>query len=194
MSSNIEEPGAPRGLKESVLVAVDFLWPFAAAIVLALLLRAFVIEPFTVPTGSMLDTIQLDDTIWVEKVSYWSGGPKQGQVVTFDNPEEKGVTLVKRVIATEGQTVDLVDGAVVVDGVALDEPYTLGKPSYPLSSQLAGIDPITYPLQVPEGHVWVMGDNRTNSRDSRFFGPVPVKDVFGHAMFVLWPLSDAHWL
>lgn len=186
-----DTPKAESSKREIVL---SYVIPIAAAVVVALLMRAFVIEPYRVPTGSMLDTIQLDDMIWAEKVSYRTHGPQQGDVVTFLNPADKDVTLVKRVIATGGQTVDLQDGKVVVDGVALDEPYTNDRPSYPLDTYYKGTGKITYPYTVPEGSVWVMGDNRTNSRDSRYFGAVPLSDVTGRAMFVLWPLSDAHWL
>ena len=94
--------------------------------------------------------------------------------------------LIKRVIAVGGQTVDLRDGAVYVDGEKLDEPYTEGKQSKPLSNS----NGITYPYKVPEGEIWVMGDNRTNSLDSRVFGSVPVENVTGHAFWRYWPLSS----
>ena len=84
------------------------------------------------------------------------------------------------------------DGVVYVDGEPLDEPYTDGKPSYPLpthSSQLSS--DIAYPYVVPEGCIWVMGDNRTNSQDSRYFGAIPVSSVTSKAQFVFWPLEDA---
>lgn len=194
MTDKVDVRQGPSRSHGSFRAFVDFTWPILAAVVAALALRAFVVEPFCVPTGSMLNTIQLDETIVVEKVSYLLHGPQQGDVATFVNPADASETLVKRVIATEGQTVDLVDGRVLVDGVALDEPYTEGRPSYPLDTQLPSVGPISYPYEVPEGHVWMMGDNRTNSRDSRYFGAVPVNSISGHAMFVIWPMSDAHWL
>jgi signal peptidase I len=86
-----------------------------------------------------------------------------------------------------GQTVDLVDGKVVVDGKVLDEPYTRGKPSFPLD-QMAGVH-FGYPYTVPEGSVWVMGDNRTSSLDSRHFGVVPQEDLIGKALFRFLPLD-----
>ena len=86
-----------------------------------------------------------------------------------------------------GQTVDLVDGVVYVDGEPLDESaYTGGKPSYPLD----GPAQIQYPYTVPEGCIWCMGDNRTNSSDSRYFGAVPVSSVTGRAFFTYWPISS----
>jgi len=113
--------------------------------------------------------------------------------VTFDNPDGSGSTLIKRVIATGGQTVDLVGGVVYVDGEPLDEPYTLGKASDPLPYSLSGSE-ISYPYTVPEGSVWVMGDNRTNSLDSRYFGTIRVDDITSKAVFIFWPFSDAQTL
>lgn len=166
----------------------------AGALIITVFVRAFVGEAYIIPTGSMLDTIQLDDRVWGEKLSYKFREPEQGEIIMFITPTGEGYTLVKRVIAVGGQTVDLVNGHVVVDGKTLDEPYTGGKESWPLAEQLAGVGPLTYPYTVPEGHVWVMGDNRTNSKDSRYFGPVSVDAVQARAVFTFWPLSDVRWL
>lgn len=87
-----------------------------------------------------------------------------------------------------GQTVDLRDGRVYVDGVLQDEPYTRGEPSYPLTPYY-GLT-IDYPYTVPEGGLWVMGDNRTNSQDSRYFGAIKESSVTGKAIFIYWPLTD----
>ena len=164
----------------------------AVAIVLALGIRTFVAEPFIIPSASMSDTLKVGDRLVGEKITYRTSSPQVGDIVTFTDPEDGSLTLIKRVIATAGQTVELVDGVVYVDGQALDEPYTDGKPSYPLpthSSQLT--DDITYPYVVPQGCIWVMGDNRTNSQDSRYFGAIPVSSVTSKALFVFWPLEDA---
>ena len=178
-----EEQGGLGGIGEILLT-------IAVAVVLALLMRAFVFEVFEVPTGSMLETIQLDDRIIGEKLSYRFRVPQRGEIVTFDNPSKDGTTLVKRVIATGGQTLDLQGGRVVVDGEVLDEPYVNGRESVPLSQQLPGIGPITYPYTIPDGYIWVMSDNRTNSKDSRYFGAVPVSDVTSHAVWTIWPPKD----
>ena len=166
---------------------LEFLLIFVIALALIFPLRAFVAEYYYIPSGSMEDTLQVDDRILSEKVSYYFDTPKQGQIVTFNGTkEEEGQMLIKRVIAVGGQTVDLRDGAVYVDGEKLDEPYTEGKQSKPLSNS----NGITYPYKVPEGEIWVMGDNRTNSLDSRVFGSVPVENVTGHAFWRYWPLSS----
>ena len=184
------ETGERHGFLSGV---IEMVITVAVALAVALLLRTFVFEVYEVPTGSMLETIQEGDRLVGEKVTYRYSEPKQGDIVTFSNPDGSDTTLIKRVIATGGQTVNLVDGVVYVDGVALDEPYTLGKASYPLDYSLTGVS-VSFPYTVPEGSVWVMGDNRTNSLDSRYFGAVSVDDITSRAVFIFWPFSDAQSL
>ena len=166
-----------------------FLGTLALAVAVGVVLRLFVIGVYCVPSGSMLETIQIGDLVLGEKVSLALRDPEPGEIVTFDSPLVEGETLVKRVIAVGGQTVDLVDGSVVVDGVTLDEPYVGDEPTQSLSD-LSGSAGITYPYVVPDDCIWVMGDNRTNSKDSRYFGPVSVDDVTSIAVLIYWPLSD----
>lgn len=163
-----------------------------AGLLVALVIRRYVAEVYIVPSGSMLETIQEGDRLIGEKVSIKTSSVSAGQIVTFTDPDDPSTTLVKRVIATGGQTVDLVDGKVYVDGRALDEPYTLGKPSYPLDQHSTSLqEAIPYPYTVPEGYVWVMGDNRTNSLDSRYFGAVRASSVSSRILCIYWPISDA---
>ena len=152
-------------------------------------LRTFVFVPYEIPSGSMEETIMTGDMVFSEKVSYYLRAPQRGDIVTFDDPEVAGRTLIKRVIATGGQTVDLEDGRVVVDGVALDEPYTNGKESYPLAHTASDVA-LSYPFTVPQGHVWVMGDNRTASQDSRYFGAVSTSSITGRAALIYWPFNE----
>lgn len=172
-----------KNLLEWVLV-------FAIALGCMTLVRTFVVEMFVVPSASMEDTILIGDQLVGEKVSLAMGEPVQpGQIVIFRNPDPASDNdiLIKRVIATGGQTVDLLNGHVVVDGTMLDEPYTQGG-SYPLVEQAAGVE-VSFPYTVPEGCIWVMGDNRENSADSRFFGAVSADDVIAVAVFRYWPLD-----
>ena len=155
------------------------------------LLRIFVLQGYTIPSGSMEDTLMTGDTIFAEQLSYYFRGIEPGDIVTFQDPEIPGRILVKRCIAVGGQTVDLKGGQVYVDGVAQTEPYTLGKPSDPLARTAVTI---TYPYTVPVGKIWVMGDNRTNSQDSRYFGAIDTSSVFGRAYMVYWPLEHLHVL
>lgn len=168
--------------------ALSWVVYIAALAGLMWLIQAFVVCPYMIPTGSMEDTIEVNDRVWSEKVSYYFRDIEAGDIVTFDDPEIAGRTLIKRVIATEGQTVDLIDGLVYVDGITLDEPYTNGKASDPLKTAV-GVE-ISYPYTVPAGCVWVMGDNRTNSADSRYFGPIDVSLVSGRAVAIYWPLEN----
>lgn len=185
-----EQGSHAEGKSRSALrTLVSFIIMVVAVVVLSVLLRTFVFEPYEIPSGSMEETIQIGDMVFSEKVSYYFREPEQGDIVTFEDPEVEGRTLIKRVIATGGQTVDLQDGKVVVDGEVLDEPYTNGKRSDPLSSTAPGVS-ISYPYTVPDGYIWVMGDNRTNSQDSRYFGAVPVSSVTGRAAVVYWPLDE----
>ena len=174
--------GASRALL-SILAMI------AVVVLCVIALRTFVFVPYEIPSGSMEETIKTGDMVFSEKVTYYMREPQPGDIVTFDDPEVANRTLIKRVIALGGQTVDLQDGHVVVDGVVLDEPYTLGKESYPLNRTAAGVD-ISFPYTVPEGSVWVMGDNRTSSQDSRYFGAIPVSSITGRAALIYWPVND----
>lgn len=166
-----------RWLIETVLLVV-------LALVLAQGIKAFLVQPFVIPSGSMIPTIQERDRILAEKVSYrFVRDPERLDVVVFKNPtgDPAAPILIKRLIAVGGQTIDLREGVVYVDDVALDEPYTYGLPSEPQNPQIA------YPFTIPAGYYWMMGDNRTNSGDSRQFGPVAKSAVLGHAVWTYWP-------
>ncbi|WP_139653211.1 signal peptidase I [Raoultibacter phocaeensis] len=150
------------------------------------LIMEFVVRPYEVPSGSMETTIMTGDKVFSERVSYYFRDIEPGDIVTFEDNEIPGRILLKRCIAVAGQTVDLIDGRVYVDGVALDEPYTHGLPSDPLSKTIVEVN---YPYTVPQGELWVMGDNRTNSNDSRYFGSVKESSVTGRVCLVYWPPS-----
>lgn len=161
----------------------------ASLILLAFLaaqgIKLFLFQPYVVPTGSMVPTIQLKDRVLADKFTLRFREPKPGDIVVFDNPNKYARTqkiYIKRVIATEGDVVDVRDDRVIVNGAPLSEPYVHGKPTMPGSIEL--------PVTVPEGHVWLMGDNRTNSTDSRWFGPRPVSEVHGRAFYTYWPLAN----
>lgn len=109
--------------------------------------------------------------------------PERGDIVVFNPPNGDDKPYIKRVLALEGETVEIRDGSVWVDGIEIDEPYIKDDITECLSSECG-------PQVVPEGNVWVMGDNRRNSSDSRAFGPVPIENIIGKAIVTYWPVSD----
>lgn len=171
----------------------------AAALIMAVAIRTYIVQPYVIPSESMEETIDVGDLVLSEFATFLLGdAPNPGDIVTFHSPEELTsslntgsaatqavpVVLVKRVVATGGQTVTLSDGFVYVDGKRLSEAYTGGRPSYDLESPC-----VSYPYTVPKDHVWVMGDNRTASMDSRYFGAVPVEDITGKVVLRCLPVE-----
>lgn len=170
-----EETSFVRWLVETILLVL-------AAFLLAQGIKTFVVQPFVIPTGSMIPTIEINDRVLAEKITYrFVRGPKYEDIVVFDDPTKAHPQLIKRVIATGGQTVDIRDGAVYVDNKKLNEPYLHGVRTDPGSVPL--------PIKVPNGYVWLMGDNRPNSGDSRYIGPQPISAIRGRAVWTYWPLS-----
>ena len=171
-----DQTSVGRWLVETALLLI-------VAFVLAQGVKTFVVQPFVIPTGSMTPTIGIGDYVLAEKLTYrFAHPPRQGDIVVFDDPMRQHPQLIKRVIATEGQTVDIRDSRVYVDGKPLSEPYARGLLTQPGT--------VTTPVVVPSGQVWLMGDNRPNSGDSRFFGPRPVSSVHGRAFWTYWPPSE----
>jgi signal peptidase I len=177
------EPSDTSASRGTVRWIIETLAMVAVAFFLAQAVRAYAVAPFIVPSESMVPTMRVSDRFLADRFTYrFLHQPKPGDIVIFDEPGGKR-TFVKRVIATGGQTVDVHDGHVYVDGKRLNEPYTHGANSQP--------GDIGLPIKIPAGSVWLMGDNRTNSTDSRWFGPVPLSTVRGHAVVLYWPLSRA---
>ena len=140
--------------------------------------RPFVMEAFYIPSESMVPTFEVGDRVFVNKFIYRFREPKQGEIVVFKSIEGEQEDLIKRVVGVPGDTITLSNGMLLVDGVAKDEPYVNHR-----LPDLSSFGPVT----VPEGKVFVLGDNRANSRDSRFFGPLPIQDVEGEAFVIFWP-------
>lgn len=175
------------------------------ALVLAVTIKTFIVQAFFIPSGSMLETLQVDDRVLVSKLSYIWGEPERGDVVVFDDPrgpvgdeeslpgrlwrnlaESIGIRtpqseFIKRVIAVGGDTVEAESGQVFVNDEPVEEIYV---PSYASTFDFG-------PIVVPSGEVFVMGDNRGDSVDSRSFGTVSVDDIVGRAFVVMWPPD--HW-
>lgn len=152
------------------------------AALLSLVIIAFVVQAFYIPSGSMEPTLQIGDRILVSKLSYRLTTVHRGDVIVFHYPLNPGKDFVKRVVGLGGETVELRDGVVLINTAPIKELYP---------TALAGNDrscTSNYgPQKVPAGHLFVLGDNRCNSEDSRFFGFVPAENVVGKALFIYWP-------
>ena len=170
----------PAAKKRSLVrIVAEGVLIVAAAFAVSLLIQAYVMKTFVVPTGSMLPTIQLNDRILTNRLAYRLGEPEIGDVVVFENPDGDGPPLVKRVTGIEGQIIDVREGWLYLDGVKQEEPW--------VSTERRGEASLLDPVALEEGTVWLMGDNRVGSSDSRTFGPVPEDSLLGEALLVYWP-------
>ncbi len=170
-----EEHSALKGLIEWLTVLIG-------AVIVALIFRAFLFQAFWIPSGSMEGTLEIQDRVMVNRLSYRLHDVNRGDVIVFHKPEDLRSDineLIKRVMALEGETIEGRDNAVYVDGQRVAESY---------------LDPADTifdfgPTTVPEGHVFVMGDNRDDSTDSRVFGAIPLDSIVGRAFVVFWPMD-----
>jgi signal peptidase I len=169
-----KKSGIPGTILEIVVIVT-------AAFVIALLVQAFLIKPFTIHQVSMRPTLEEGDRILLNRLAYHFRDEARGDIVVFHSPITADEDLVKRIVAIAGDTVSVSGGKLYVNGVAQDEPYLLEQD---FSGEMSEIE-------VPPGQVFVMGDNRNNSGDSRMFGPIPVDSIIGKAFLVYWPIS--HW-
>lgn len=154
---------------------------FALAIILALVIRVFLIEVYIVDGVSMQPSLHHGERVLVNKLVYRFSEPSASDVVVFRYPRDRERDFIKRVVAVAGQTVETRENHVYVDGVRLTESY-LGVPTHGAFG----------PVQVPEGTVFVMGDNRNFSLDSRdpAVGFIPLAEIKGEAMLIFWPLPQ----
>ncbi len=169
--------------------AVEWLTVLALAAAAAVLLRAFVVQAFWIPSGSMEPTLKINDRIIVDKLSYHLHPVHRGDIVVFRRPPADSAggpqikDLVKRVVGLPGETISAHGGNVYINGKILKEPYLpRGTHTYGIPKQV-----------IPKGEYFVMGDNRSDSYDSRRFGPIPGSLIIGRVMFRFWPLSRLAW-
>lgn len=177
-----ETTPAPKRASLGAIVATlvqELVLTFLPALVLALLINHFVAQTTYVLGQSMEPNLHDDQHLLIEKVTYRFGEPERGDVIVID-VDHAEIPLIKRVIGLPGETVEIRASQLFIDGQPIDEPY------------LSGVLQRDYgPTTVPEDHVFVMGDNRNNSNDSRYFGAVPLDKVLGRAWVSYWPLQDA---
>ena len=207
--SGTNEPADGSGRVKKLAWWQETILLLVLAVAVSALVKAFLVQMFFVPSGSMVPQFVKNDRILVEKISYWTGGPERGDVIVFRDPGRwlgvapkptglhgllstvglypQGGHLVKRVIGVGGDRVECCDdeGRVMINGVSLDETAYLRE----------GISPSDRPFDVvvPADHLWMMGDNRSNSQDSRAHqsrpggGSVPLDDVVGKVWAIVWP-------
>jgi signal peptidase I len=181
-----EHPG--HGIGRTVL---EWLAVIACGVLIALTAQAFLVQAFWIPSESMVPTLEVGDRVLVNKLAYEAHDVNHGDVIVFERPADAAQAgqdnikdLIKRVIAVEGDTIEGRNGLVYVNGERIDEPYLVdGTPTERLEFTV-----------VPEGDVFVMGDNRTNSEDSRDFGTIDEDTIIGRAVVKVLPLSDVGWL
>ncbi len=193
-----------RAIRKRLRSVRDFVILVVAAFVTAIVVETFFIQAFFIPSGSMEETLNIDDWVVVNKLAYRFGDVQRGDVVVFDEitlgvgaPESitgsvtrtigealgtrtPGVELIKRVIAVGGETIEIRGGVIYIDGLVLLEEYLAP----------GTVMPPFGPVTVPPGEVFVMGDNRNRSKDSRVFGTVPVDVIVGRALAVVWPREN----
>lgn len=178
-----EEPGS-RGLSRTARSAIEWVAVIVGALVIALVVRTFLVQAFYIPSESMVPALVKGDRVLVNKLDNDVGDIDRGDIIVFDRPGGTGPNgiseLIKRVVALPGETVEGRDGQVYVNGAALDEGYLDEDATTSTFGQET----------VPEGHVWVMGDNRGASDDSRRFKTIPEEDVVGTAFVIIWPIGD----
>lgn len=180
---------APRKRKRGNALT-EWIIVIGVAVSAALLVRAFVLQQFAVSGYSMINTLHDGDRVLVNKLSYRLHDPRRGDVVVLKTIEGAGERdLIKRVVALPGETVEYRSCVLYVDGRELVEPYL--DPTVVTPTSCGEAQPA---LKVPDDSVFVMGDNRPGSKDSRALGPITYGNLIGRAFVVIWPAGDWRWL
>jgi signal peptidase I len=183
-------PSTPGAGARAARNTIEWIVIIAAALAVAFIVKTFLIQAFYIPSASMEPELNIGDRVLVNKLSYRLHDIHRGDIVVFERPtcDQGDPTirdLIKRVIGLGGDTVQARKGHLLINGRRLNEPYL------PAGQTTADFGPI----KVPTDHIWVMGDNRENSKDSRFLcnsGPTPIADddIVGRAFIRVWPLGD----
>jgi signal peptidase I len=168
------------------------------AIALALLVQAFLIKPYRIPSESMASTLRPGDRVLVNRVVYRLREPQRGDVLVFHYPRDRTMVFIKRIVGVPGDTLRIRAGHLWVNGHPVDEPYVHRTAGHSDPTAASGPEDgstmsapwsLARPYTVPADAYFVMGDNRTDSDDSRFWGTVPRSDIIGEGFVVYWPLG-----
>ncbi len=169
--------GQPEKKQKSALLEV--LESVAIAVLLAVVIRLFLFEPFIIPSESMYPALQINDRLMVNKLSYRMGEPDRGDVIVFKYPMDPNRDFVKRLIAVGGETIEIRDSVLFINDRPVPEEYL------PEGLEFGDYGPV----KVPEGTYFMMGDNRNSSDDSRSWGMMPEENIIGKAVFIYWPMN-----
>jgi len=155
------------------------------AVILALIVRVFIVQAFKIPTGSMRPTLIERDRIFVNKFIYRFRDPQAGDVMVFRDPNDNKKDLIKRLIAKEGDKIEIINGRIklnrkIVDTLPISEFYYYNRGEFGKHDEA---------IAVPEDSFYVLGDNSASSKDSRYWGFVPKKNLIGKAILIYWPLN-----
>ncbi|MDJ0771456.1 MAG: signal peptidase I [Ilumatobacter sp.] len=188
-TADVEEEPKP-GLPPGARAFFDWVVVVGVALLVAILVRTFLLAHFVVEGESMYSTLDEGDRVFVNKMSYRLHDPNRGDVVVLHEISGSSQRdLIKRVIALPGEEIEMVNCVVRIDGLVLQEPYL--DPAVVAPGRCGGD---IQPLTVPDEHVFVLGDNRNGSSDSRQLGTIPYDDLVGRAFVVFWPRSSWQWL
>ncbi len=184
-------------VKKKKSVVREYVEAIGIAILLALFIRTFVVQAFKIPSGSMLPTLMIGDHLLVNKFIYgirvpFSGkvlvplkDPQSGDIIVFKFPKDRSIDYIKRVVGVPGDEIEIKNKKLYLNGEPTSDPYAHYTTTQILPGSVSPKDNLG-PITVPEGKYFVMGDNRDNSSDSRFWGFVENNDVLGKAMIIYW--------
>lgn len=170
------EPGKGKKKKSALRETVEIV---VVALVLAVVIKTFIVGNYWIPSESMLPTIEVNDKVVVTNFSYWFDGPKRGDVVVFQYPLDPKKDYIKRCIGEPGEVIEFKDSKLYVNGEQIAEPYL------PEGLEFDDFGPV----MVPEGSYFMCGDNRNHSADSRAWGFVEKQYIIGKAQFIYWPFA-----
>jgi len=197
----VEAPSKKTKKHSHTRTAIEWVIVLGAAVSVALILRTFVLSAFYIPSGSMEPTLDVGDRVLVNKLSYKLHDVNRGDVVVFERPPGESDSsikdLIKRVIGLPGETVEGHEGVVYICEQTCETPSQEGRPlteGYVNPACRTNTDADFGPVQLSGDQVWVMGDNRCGSSDSRVFGPIETDTIVGRAFVIVYPLTDMGWL
>jgi signal peptidase I len=195
-------------LKSKKRLLWEYVEAIVTALVLALLIRAFIVQAFKIPSGSMIPTLLIGDHILVNKFLYGTKipftdkkflvfrKPEKGDIIVFEYPVNPDKDFIKRVVATEGDVIEERDKVIYINGKAIEESYIQHSDSNIRFNSEFGMNPRDNfgPITIPEEKVFVMGDNRDASYDSRYWGFVDLKSIKGKALIIYWSWDPNSWV